>query len=106
MRRALGGAVLACAFVAGLVLPAYVQGGAIDPAEKQKIVELLKLQLVLVRGEHGEFHGYLEKLLKKYPNDPDVKSLSAEYHTTMHKRITAQEQTADMLMKPYFFGGE
>ena len=108
MRRILWGAalVLVCAFVAGLGLPAPLRAGAMDPGEKAKIVELLKLQLVLVKGEHGEFHGVLEKLMRKYPNDPDVKALSDEYHATMHKRMTAQEQTVDLLMQPHFFGGE
>ncbi|MBI3330398.1 MAG: hypothetical protein HYZ81_27275 [Nitrospinae bacterium] len=99
-------AVLIVVFALGMGLssPARVQAGAAD-AEKAKIVELLKLQLLLSRGEHGQFHDALEKLSKKYPNDLDVKTLSDQYHETMHKRMTAGEQATDLLMKGYLSGG-
>ncbi len=102
MRRVLGVTVLivVLALAAGLALPTQARAGAADP-EKEKLVELLKLQLLLSRGEHGQFHDALEKLVKKYPNDPDVKALDEEHHEIMHKRMTAQEETADMLMKKY-----
>ena len=88
------------AFGMGLSYPARVWAGAADP-EKAKIVELLKLQLLLSRGEHSQFHDALEKLSKKYPADIDVKTLSDQYHETMHKRMTAGEQATDLLMKSY-----
>ena len=110
MHRVLGMAVLIMVFAlgAGLTLPARVQAGGapLDPAEKQKIIDLLKLQIALSMGEHTDFHNVLEKLSKKYPNDPDVKALSDDYHSTMHKRMTAQEQTADVLMKTYLSSTE
>ncbi len=100
MRRVLGVTVLTVvlALAAGLTLP--TRARAADP-DREKVVELLKLQLLLSRGEHGQFHDALDKLAKKYPNDPDVKTLSDDYHNTMHKRMTAQEETADLLMKKY-----
>lgn len=97
--------MLVFALSAGLAFPARVQAGA-GEADKEKIIELLKLQLLLSRGEHGQFHGALEKLMQKYPNDADVKTLSDQYHETMHKRMTVQEQTVDLLMSPHFLGGE
>ena len=111
MRRVLGAIVLivVVALAAGLAFPPAVAAGAParapDP-EKEKVIELLKLQLLLSRGEHGQFHTLLEKLVKKYPADADVKGLSDQYHETMHKRMTSQEQMTDMLMQPHFFGGE
>ena len=106
MRRLSGVAVLmvVLALVAWLALPAGVQAGAADP-DKDKVIELLKLQLLLSRGEHGMFHDALEKLVKKYPNDVDVKSLSDQYHETMHKRMTAGEQATDLLMKKFLSEG-
>ena len=95
--------IVVVALAAGLVLPTRAQAGAAGATEqeKEKIIELLKLQLLLSRGEHGQFHDALERLMKKYPADTDVKSLSEQYHDTMHKRMTAQEETADMLMKRF-----
>ncbi len=110
MRRVWWTAVLIVVFALGawLALPARVQAGApsIDPAEKQKILDLLKLQIALSMGEHGSFHGVLEKLVKKYPNDPDVKALSDDYHNTMHKRMTAQEQMVDIATKRFLTSTE
>jgi len=96
--------IVVFAFGIGLSVPASVQAGAADP-EKDKIIELLKLQLLLSRGEHSMFHDALEKLVKKYPADTDVKALSDQYHETMHKRMTAGEQATDLLMKGYLSGG-
>ncbi len=103
MRRVAGVAVIivVLALAAGLALPIQAGAGAAADPEREKIVELLKLQLLLSRGEHGQFHDALEKLVKKYPNDPDVKALNEEHHEIMHKRMQAQEETADMLMKKY-----
>ena len=107
MRRHSGVAVLivVLALAAWLALPACVQAGAADQ-DKDKIIELLKLQLLLSRGEHGMFHDALEKLVKKYPGDVDVKALSDQYHDTMHKRMTVGEQAVDLLMKTYLSSGE
>jgi len=129
MRRVLGMAVLIVvfAFVAGLTLPAHVQAGMAGPAgpagppgvagpagpagagasqaEKQKITELLKLHLLLSRGEHGSFHDGLEKLMKKYPNDADIKALSDEHHDMMHKRMATGEEAVDLLMKGHLITG-
>jgi len=106
MRRHSGVAVLivVLALAAWLALPACVQAGAADQ-DKDKIIELLKLQLLLSRGEHGMFHDALEKLVKKYPGDVDVKALSDQYHDTMHKRMTVGEQAVDLLMKTYLSSG-
>jgi len=103
MRRVLGVIVLivVVALAAGLAFPPAVPAGApagAPDAEKQKVIELLKLQLLLSRGEHGQFHALLEKLVKKYPADADVKGLSDAYHDTMHKRMTAQEQLSEQLL--------
>ncbi|MBI3330397.1 MAG: hypothetical protein HYZ81_27270 [Nitrospinae bacterium] len=108
MRRLSGVTVLivVLALAAWLALPACVQAGAAAPdKEKDKVIELLKLQLLLSRGEHGMFHDALEKLVKKYPNDVDVKALSDQYHETMHKRMTVGEQAVDLLMKTYLSSG-
>ncbi|MBI3326316.1 MAG: hypothetical protein HYZ81_06395 [Nitrospinae bacterium] len=58
MRRVLGVAVLVLVFAlsAGLAFPARVQAGP-GEGDKEKVIELLKLQLLLSRGEHGQFHG-------------------------------------------------
>ena len=92
--------IVVLALAAGLALPPRAQAGAPDP-ERDKIFELLKLQLLLSRGEHGQFHEVLERLMKKYQADPDVKSLSNQYHATMHKRMAAQEETAEMLVRNF-----
>jgi len=97
--------IVVLALAAWLALPACVQAGAADQ-DKDKIIELLKLQLLLSRGEHGMFHDALEKLVKKYPGDVDVKALSDQYHDTMHKRMTVGEQAVDLLMKTYLSSGE
>jgi len=101
--------IVVFAFVTGLALPALVQAGqapapAKDP-EKQKISELLKLHLLLAQGEHTSFHEALEKLAKKYPNDPEIKALSEEHHTVMHRRMTTGEQAIDLLTKKYLAEG-
>ncbi len=103
MRRVVGVAVIivVLALAAGVALPTRAQAGAAADPERDKLVELLKLQLLLSRGEHGQFHDVLEKLVQKYPNDPDVKALSDEYHELLHKRIQVQEETVDILMKKY-----
>ena len=107
MRRVLGVAVIivVLALAVGVALPILARAGAAADPEREKIVELLKLQLLLSRGEHGQFHDALEKLVQKYPNDPDVKGLSEQHHELMHKRMQAQEETADMLMKKYLTEG-
>ena len=111
MRKVLKIAVLIVvfAFVTGLALPALVEAGqapapAKDP-EKDKIVELLKLHLLLSRGEHGSFHDALEKLAKKYPNDTDIKALADEHHEMMHKRMSSGEEAIDLLTQKYLLSG-
>jgi len=109
MRKVLKIAVLIVVFtfVTGLVLPALVQAGqapAKDP-EKDKIVELLKLHLLLSRGEHGSFHDALEKLAKKYPNDADIKALADDHHEMMHKRMSSGEEAIDLLTQKYLLTG-
>lgn len=111
MRRVLGVAVLVLVFVlaAGLARPALVQAGAAagtTAEDKEKIIELLKLQLLLSRGEHGQFHAALDKLVQKYPNDVDVKALGDQYHETMHKRMAVGEQAIDLLMRGPLLGGD
>jgi hypothetical protein len=86
------------ALIAGLGLPAGVQAGA-QESEKQKLTDLIKAQMLLSQGEHQKFHEALEKLAQKYPDDADIKDLVQVHHETMHKRMQAEEQLRQELMR-------
>ena len=78
-----------CGIALVIVMLAHAGGSALSPEapaggagpEQGKVIEQLKLQLLLLRGEDVQFHDALEKLMRKYPDDPDVKSLRETYDT-------------------------
>jgi hypothetical protein len=97
MRRALMVAVLivVLALATGLTRSVSVQAGAAPApqaqAEKAKLVELMKAQMAMQRGEHELMHQIIDQLLKKYPNDPEIKALD-EFHEKWHSRAKMQEE--------------
>ncbi|HSF28934.1 MAG TPA: hypothetical protein VLK82_00460 [Candidatus Tectomicrobia bacterium] len=95
MRRTLRVAVLVVTFglALGLMLPAFVQAGAAQPgeADKSKIIDLIKAQIAMQRGEHEMMHQIMDQLLKKYPNDPEIKALD-DFHEKWHSRAKMQEE--------------
>jgi len=92
MRRTLKVAVLLVmlALATGLARPVSVQAGAAD-AEKDKIIELMKAQMAMQKGEHEMMHQIIDSLMKKYPNDPEIKSLD-DFHEKWHSRAKMQEE--------------
>jgi hypothetical protein len=78
------------ALATGLARPVSVQAGAAD-AEKDKIIELMKAQMAMQRGEHEMMHQIIDALLKKYPNDPEIKSLD-DFHEKWHSRAKMQDE--------------
>jgi flagellar biosynthesis/type III secretory pathway M-ring protein FliF/YscJ len=104
MRRTLTVAVLivVLALVGALARPAFVQAGAAD-AEKDKLIELMKAQMAMQQGEHELMHQIMDKLLQKYPNDQDIKSLD-DFHEKWHSRAKMQEEVQqrmqNVLTKP------
>lgn len=76
----------------GLAGPAFVQAGAAPaPGEKEKLIDLMKAQMAMQRGEHELMHEVMDKLLKKYPNDPEIKALD-DFHEKWHGRAKMQEE--------------
>jgi hypothetical protein len=101
MRRALRVVVLIVMFALalGLTLPAFVQAGAAPaPGEKEKLVDLIKAQMAMQRGEHELMHQIMDQLLKKYPNDPDIKALD-DFHEKWHSRAKMQEEMQDRMQR-------
>lgn len=102
MRRLLRMAAIGVTFalVTGLALPAWVYAGATgtDKAkleeEKTKLVDLMKAQMVMQRGEHEQMHAIMDQLLKKYPNDPEIKALD-DFHEKWHSRAKMQEEVQE-----------
>jgi flagellar biosynthesis/type III secretory pathway M-ring protein FliF/YscJ len=82
--------IVMLALATGLVRPVSVQAGAPD-AEKDKLIELMKAQMAMQRGEHEMLHQIMDQLLKKYPNDPEIKALD-EFHEKWHSRAKMQEE--------------
>jgi len=85
------------ALVTGLALPARAQAGTTEEdkakleAEQAKLVDLMKAQMAMQRGEHEQMHAIIDQLLKKYPNDPEVKDLD-NFHEKWHSRAKMQEE--------------
>jgi len=85
------------ALVTGLALPARVQAGTTEEdkakleAEQAKLVDLMKAQMAMQRGEHEQMHAIIDQLLKKYPNDPEIKDLDS-FHEKWHSRAKMQEE--------------
>jgi hypothetical protein len=88
------------ALVTGLALPARVHAGATEAdkakleAEKTKLVDLMKAQMVMQRGEHEQMHAIMDQLLKKYPQDPEIKALD-DFHEKWHSRAKMQEEVQE-----------
>jgi hypothetical protein len=97
MRRTLRVAVLIVMFAlaAGFACPVSVQAGAAQApqaqAEKQQLIDLIKAQMAMQRGEHEMMHQIMDQLLKKYPNDPEIKALD-DFHEKWHSRAKMQEE--------------
>jgi len=85
------------ALATGLALPARVQAGTTQEdkakleAEQAKLVDLMKAQMAMQRGEHEQMHAIIDQLLKKYPNDPEIKDLD-NFHEKWHSRAKMQEE--------------
>ena len=104
MRRLLWMAAIGIIFasVTGLALPTRVHAGAADAekakleAEKSKLADLMKAQMVMQRGEHEQMHAIMDQLLKKYPNDPEIKALD-DFHEKWHSRARMQEEIQERM---------
>ncbi len=83
---------------AGLVGPDSVQAGAprADQADKEKIIDLMKAQMEMQSGEHQLMHEIIDNLLKKYPNDPEIKALD-DFHEKWHSRAKMQEEVQERM---------
>jgi hypothetical protein len=102
MRRLVELAVLIAvlALVAAFVCPVSVQAGAAQApqgqADKDKLIDLMKAQMAMQRGEHEMMHQIMDQLLKKYPNDPDIKALD-DFHEKWHSRAKMQEEMQERM---------
>ena len=87
--------IVVLALATGLASPVFVQAGAAPApqtqAEKEKLIELMKAQMAMQRGEHEMLHQIMDQLLKKYPNDPEIKALD-EFHEKWHSRAKMQDE--------------
>jgi hypothetical protein len=96
MHRALRlvGLIVVLALATGLAIPTSVQAGTTagpTEADKTKLIELMKASMAMQRGEHELMHELMDKLMKKYPNDPEIKELD-NFHEKWHSRAKMQEE--------------
>ena len=89
--------ILVLMFAVAIAIPsaAFAQGSG----EVTKIVQLMKAQIELSNGQHSNYHGLIDGLVKRYPNDADLKRMHAQIHDAMHQRMEMEKE----IMNSEFF---
>ena len=67
-----------------------------DQVDEQKLIDLMKAQIAMQSGEHQLMHEIMDNLLKKYPNDPEIKALD-DFHEKWHSRARMQEELQEQV---------
>ncbi len=88
----IAGVVLALAFAVGVV-----HQGKVEAQSTSKIAHEMNRPARLLRS-HAAFHVIFDRLLQRYPNDPDVKLLHEAFH-----RLQLRSQRQTLLTDSEFF---